>query len=324
MKWTSYLGILLILTACNNLKKIEKHQSEVMKPLTAKIWLDGQNKLGEGAIWNAATQEFVWIDIEGEAFFISDGNPQSIRKVALDKRIGTIVPDNKGNFVIALENGIYHIDRETEKLTLLSDPEQALPNNRMNDGKCDPAGRLWVGTMSMKNEGAVGALYRVEADGKTSKMVEPVSISNGIIWSLNHKTMYYIDTSLGNVRAYDYDQVSGDISNERVIIEVPQSMGYPDGMTIDAEGKLWIALWNGHAVSRWDPETGQLLQKIEVPALNVTSCAFGGPDLETLYITSARIATSSEQLETYPEAGGVFTVKPGVKGVPSPLFKTLD
>ncbi|MFK7925094.1 MAG: SMP-30/gluconolactonase/LRE family protein [Bacteroidia bacterium] len=324
MKWIPFCGLVLALIACNHTKETTQKMQETTSVPQAKLWHDGQNTLGEGAFWNAETQEFIWVDIEGESFYISNGDPHSVRKVVLDKKIGTIVADTKGNFVVALENGIYSIDRKTEDLTLLSNPEAALPNNRMNDGKCDPAGRLWVGTMSMKNEGAVGALYRVEADGKTSKMVEPVSISNGIIWSLDHKTMYYIDTSLGNVRAYDYDQVSGDIANERIIIEVPRSMGYPDGMTIDAEGKLWIALWNGHAVSRWDPETGKLLQTIEVPALNVTSCAFGGPDLATLYITSARMATSAKQLGTYPAAGGVFTVKPGVKGVPSPLFKTFD
>ncbi|MEL7530039.1 MAG: SMP-30/gluconolactonase/LRE family protein [Bacteroidota bacterium] len=324
MKWMPICGLLLALLACNNTKESKQKMNKPQSEPQAKLWFDSQNTLGEGAFWNVASQEFVWVDIEGEAFFISDGDPKSVRKVVLNKKIGTIVPDDKGDFVIALENGIYQIERESESLSLLANPEADLPNNRMNDGKCDPAGRLWVGSMSMKNEGPVGALYRIEADGQSEKMVSPVSISNGIIWSLDQKTMYYIDTGLGNVRAYDYDIESGDITNERVIIEVPGSLGYPDGMTIDAEGKLWIALWNGHAVSRWDPDTGKLLQTIEVPALNVTSCAFGGPDLETLYITSARIATTLEQLETYPAAGGVFTVKPGVKGVPSPVFKTAE
>ena len=181
MKWMPICGLLLALLACTNTKESKQKMEMTQGEPKANLWFDGQNTLGEGAFWNAKTQEFIWVDIEGEAFFISDGDPKNVRKVVLDKKIGTIVPDDKGNFVVALENGIFHIDRESEALSMLANPEESLPNNRMNDGKCDPAGRLWVGSMSMKNEGAVGALYRVEADGSSKKMVSPVSISNGII-----------------------------------------------------------------------------------------------------------------------------------------------
>ncbi|MEL6654457.1 MAG: SMP-30/gluconolactonase/LRE family protein, partial [Bacteroidota bacterium] len=189
MKWMSICGLLLALLACNNSKQSEQKMETKQSPPKASLWFDGQNQLGEGAIWNAQTQEFVWVDIEGEAFFVSKGDPKEVRRIEVGKKIGTIVPDTDGNFVVALEDGIYRLDRETEEMSLLANPEADLPNNRMNDGKCDPAGRLWVGTMSMKNEGPVGALYRVASDGNWQKMVSPVTISNGIIWSLDQKTM---------------------------------------------------------------------------------------------------------------------------------------
>lgn len=200
-------------------------------------------------------------------------------------------------------------------------PEADIPDNRFNDGKCDPAGRFWAGTMSTVGDKNAGALYRYDADSSIHKMVENVSISNGIVWSLDKTKMYYVDTPTQKVMVYDYNNLTGEISNAKVAVEIPNEMGSPDGMTIDAEGNLWVALWGGFAVTCWNPETGELIQTVKVPAKNVTSCAFGDADLGTLYITTAREGNNGEELEKYPLSGGVFKFRPGVKGVDAFFFK---
>jgi sugar lactone lactonase YvrE len=235
--------------------------------------------------------------------------------------IGTVVPTESGKVIVALKNGIYSLDPKTGTKKLIVNPEADLPDNRFNDGKCDPAGRFWVGTMSISGKKEAGSLYRLDSDSTIHKMIEYVSISNGIVWSPDATKMYYIDTPTQKVMAYDYNNETGEISNPKVAVEVADEMGSPDGMTIDADGNIWVALWGGSAVGCWNPETGKLIRKIKVPAKNVTSCAFGDDDLGTLYITSARRATNEEELQKYPHAGGVFKTKPGVKGMKAFYFK---
>ena len=152
-------------------------------------------------------------------------------------------------------------------------------------------------------------------------MLDSVTISNGIVWTADKKTMYYNDTPTLTVQAFDYDDKTGTISKGRVAVRIPKGTGAPDGMTIDAEGKLWVALWGGNCVARFDPVTGELMQKIMVPAPNVSSCAFGGKNLETLYITTARAWVSPEKLKEFPLSGGLFAVKPGVRGVPAFFYE---
>ena len=164
------------------------------------------------------------------------------------------------------------------------------------------------------------SLYRVDPDGKATKMLDSITISNGIVWTSDRKTMYYIDTPTRQIRAYDYDNASGNISNERVAVNVPDTLGFPDGMAIDEEDMLWVGMWNGDCVARFNPKTGQLVSKIEVPAHNVTACAFGGENLDTLYITTASLDMTEEERLRYPDAGSIFKAVPGVKGVRSPFF----
>src|SRR5690606_22089466 len=186
--------------------------------------------------------------------------------------VGTVVPAESGNMVLALEDGFYSFDPQTGTRQLIVKPYQEVKANRFNDGKCDPAGRFWAGTMSKAGKQHAGALYRLDPDGNAHKMIDKVSVSNGITLSLDHTNMYYIDTSTQKVNAWDYQLDAGVISNSRTALDVPAEMGAPDGMTIDADGNLWIALWNGSAVGCWNPETGKLLKTIAVPARNVTSC----------------------------------------------------
>lgn len=301
--------ILMCLSGCLN-----------KKTYNLELVIDSKSDLGEGAIWNNKTGELMWINITGKILNFYNPTTGNNKELFTGQMIGTVVPAHSGDVLVALQNGIYSLNPETGSKKLIVNPENNKPNNRFNDGKCDPSGRFWVGTMSMQNEKEAGALYRFDPDSSIHKMIENVSISNGIVWSPDFTKMYYIDTPTQKVMVYNYNNETGNISNPQVAIDVQEIMGAPDGMTIDSEGNLWIALWGGAAVGCWNPESGKLLRSIDVPAKNVTSCAFGGNDLKTLYITTARIATSNEELEKYPYAGGLFKVKPGVKGVEAFFF----
>lgn len=286
-----------------------------------ELVLDTQSALGEGAIWNPETAELIWVNITDNILNFYNPNLNYNKEMLTGQMIGTVVPAEGGNYLIALEHGFYQFDPATGSKKFIADPEEAIKGNRFNDGKCDPAGRFWAGTMSLEGRQKAGALYRLDPDSSVHKMIDSVSISNGIVWSLDHRNMYYIDTPTQKVTSWAYDMQSGEISNPQTVIEVPAEMGAPDGMTIDEEGNLWIALWNGAAVGCWNPATGELLQTINVPARNVTSCAFGDKDLGTLYITTARTGTSDEDLKKFPHAGGLFKTRPGVKGAETFFFK---
>jgi sugar lactone lactonase YvrE len=303
----AFRGILVILVFLSSCTSQKSNKVELV--------IDSKSELGEGAIWNPKTGEFLWVNITGEILNFYNPQTGNNREMFTGQMVGTVVPTKAGHVLVALQNGIYRFNPKTGTKKLIVDPEADLPDNRFNDGKCDPNGRLWVGTMSAKDEMEAGALYRLNADSSIYKMIENVSISNGIVWSLDFTKMYYIDTPTQKVVSYDYDNKTGEISTPKTAIEIAPEMGAPDGMTIDAEGNVWIALWGGSAVGCWNPETGELLRTIKVPAKNVTSCAFGDNDLSTLYITTARIATSDEELKIHPNAGGVFKTRPGVKGV---------
>ena len=285
-----------------------------------ELVLDAKATLGEGAIWNNENNRLYWVDIIGKTLNIYNPFTGDNRGLRTGQMIGTVVPANSGKAIVALKNGIYEIDVVTGTKSFIVDPENEIESNRFNDGKCDPAGRFWAGTMSLTQEKNKGALYRFDGDSIIHKMIENVSISNGIVWSNDHTKMYYIDTPMQKVMGYDYDNETGEISNAQVAVEISNDIGHPDGMTIDEMGNLWIALWGGAAVGCWNPVTGKMIRKIEVPAKNVTSCAFGNEDLGTLYITTARQGLNEDELEKYPLSGGLFKVSPGVKGVPAYFF----
>lgn len=291
-----------------------------METSNVELVLNTKSELGEGAIWNFKTGELMWVNIKGKILNFYNPITGNNKEMFTGQMIGTVVPTKSGKVLVALQNGIYAFEIKTGSKKLIVDPEEQLPNNRFNDGKCDPSGRFWAGTMSTIGEKKAGLLYRLNTDNTIHKMVEAVSISNGIVWSADKTKMYYIDTPTQKVMAYDYNNKTGDISNPVVAVEIPNNMGSPDGMTIDENGNLWIALWGGFAVACWNPESGNLVKTVKVPAKNVTSCAFGDNDLETLYITTAREDNSIEELEKYPHSGGVFKTRPGVKGVEAFFF----
>lgn len=284
----------------------------------SNLLLDTHSTLGEGAIWNHEDQMLYWVDIEQKKLHWLEPLTLAHQTATFSKKTTTVVPTTKGKLLIGMEDGIYSYDKSIDKLTLITlNPENNSTQNRFNDGKCDPAGRLWIGTMGDHQS---AALYCLKADNNLHTMQTGITNSNGILWSPDHNTMYYIDTPTYQVKAYDFNTDTGKITNPRIVITVPTHMGYPDGATIDSEGMIWIALWGGYCVSRWNPKTGELLSTITVPSKNVTSCAFGGKNLDTLYITSARGQLSEDELIRYPHSGGLFTAKPGVTGMQTNLF----
>ena len=288
--------------------------------LTAEIVLDEKTILGEGSIWHPKENTLYWIDIEGKSLHIYDPVTKADKQFVLGSRVGTVVPVEDGGALVALQNGIQKLDTKTGKLTFITNPLTD-SNIRFNDGKCDPSGRFWVGTMALDSRKKGGVLYRLDKDKSVHLMLDSVSISNGIVWTADKKTMYYNDTPTGTIQAFDYDDETGNITNRRIAVKIPKGIGAPDGMTIDAEGNLWVALWGGGIVGKFNPLTGELLQKVNVAAPNVSSCAFGGKNLQTLYITTARQWMNEKQLKEYPLSGGLFSVKPGVKGIPAEFYK---
>jgi sugar lactone lactonase YvrE len=287
----------------------------------AELVLDAKAMLGEGPSWDAASGRLHWVDIVRGEVHSYDPATGTDGKYAIGQMVGAAVTDGNGKFILAAQHGFMEFDPETRSLTAIADPESHIPGNRFNDGKCDAEGRFWAGTMKMQAQDTTGALYCLHADLRVERKVANVQCSNGIAWSPDHTAMYYIDTPTRQVVRYDFDLETGRIAGGRPILEFPEGEGFPDGMTSDAEGNLWIAHWDGYGVSCWDPRTGKRLDKIGVPAARVTSCVFGGSRLDELYITTAREGLSDAELAGQPLAGGIFRYSPGVRGMPSYSFR---
>lgn len=267
---------------------------------------------GEGPVWHR--DRLLYVDIEAHKIisFHPASGLETIWNVG--QRVGTVVPRENGGLVWAGDQGFFFFDEETGQSSPIGDPEPDLPDNRFNDGKCDPAGRLWAGTICLKKR-PEAALYCLHTDLRIEKKFSPVTNSNGIIWSGDGRVLYYIDTPSKTVRAFDFDAATGGISGERVIWDTSAETGVPDGMTIDNQDRLWIAFCHGGRVSCFNPATGRVEQQIDFPCIETTACAFGGDDLQDLYITTGMKPGLEE-----PLAGRLFVCRPGATGVPCATF----
>lgn len=265
--------------------------------------------LGECPAWENEKHRIFWIDIfRGEIrYFYPLTGEAGVCK--LNQEIGSIALMQQEKIIAALENDIAIVDIDSGEADIIPGTGFHLPGNRFNDGKCDPAGRFWVGTMSRSGKPFAGSLYVLENNLETRKVIPNVTCSNGMAWSPDQKTFYYIDSAERNIKAYDYDVHSGEITKPRIVINIPGTEGYPDGMTIDTEGMLWVALWGGWRVGRYDPSTGKQVDKVVLPVSQVTSCTFGGENLDEMYVTTAMEGLSQQELQQQPLAGCLFVIK---------------
>jgi sugar lactone lactonase YvrE len=284
-----------------------------------EVALDVRVGLGEGPIWEASRQRLLFVDIPlGEiyAFYPATGD-HAVYEVG--QPAGAITPTAAGDWLIAARDGFLRLDPRSGATTLAAIVEDDRPDNRMNDGYCDARGRFWAGTMSMNQEKEAGALYRLGTDMQVTRMVDHITTSNGIDWSPDQTLMYYVDTGTRRIDVFDFDLGAGTIANRRPFVTIPDAEGKPDGLIVDAEGGVWLALWGGGEVRRYAPD-GRLDRSIALPVTHPTKCAFGGPDLGDLFITSARSPVPEHARAAQPHAGSLLHCRPGVTGRPPVLF----
>lgn len=267
---------------------------------------------GEGPIW--AGHRLLYVDIESHLVVGLDTVTGAEKVWSVGQRVGTVVPRAAGGLLWAGDDGFFFLNEETGVSTAIADPEPELPDNRFNDGKCDPAGRLWAGTICLKKR-PEASLYCLHSDLRVERKFGPVTNSNGIVWSGDGRTMYYIDTPSKKVRAFDFDMTTAAISEERVVWDTSADASSPDGMTIDSEDRLWIAFCHGGKVVCFDPSTGKVEEQIDFPCIETTACAFGGADLGELYVTTGIKPGLEEAL-----AGRLFVCRPGAVGVAAVSF----
>jgi sugar lactone lactonase YvrE len=280
------------------------------RSLTAETALELDMELGEGAFWDAARDSLVWVDIlRGQVHELRGGDH---RIHSLPSHVGVAAPRKSGGWVLAVRDGFAAFDPEGEGYTVLAPIE--VEGTRMNDGNVDPNGRFFAGSMLDSEQPGGGRVYCLDADLTVSVVLDSVDISNGIDWSPDGRTLYYSDSGPERtVSAFDFDLDSGAWTNRREFAHLSEREGYPDGLTVDADGCVWLAVWDGAQVRRYRPN-GKLDTVVSVPAPLVTSCGFGGPGLDTLYITTARTTLSKAALRARPECGSLFAVWPGVAG----------
>jgi sugar lactone lactonase YvrE len=286
----------------------------------AEVMFAAAAKLGEGPIWDAAARRLLWVDIMDRAVHVFDPDMRVDRVVRTGEYTGTVVPWSGSVVVAALKERIAAVNLDSGAIRTVASLLGDASGVRFNDGKCDPAGRLWAGTLSLTHEKERGSLYMLDANGRLVPRVDRVTTSNGIAWSRDGRTMYYIDTPTGGVDAFDFDLETGGVCRRRRVVTIPAGEGHPDGMTMDEEGMLWVAHWDGFCVTRHDPATGRLLGRIRLPVPRVTACWFGGAALDTLFVTTASVGLDEAAKRKYPQSGHLFAVVPGVKGVSSVPF----
>jgi sugar lactone lactonase YvrE len=267
-------------------------------------------ELGEGPCWDAATGALYWIDgPPGRVHRLDVGGLHACWEAG--QPVGAVFPRAGGGLLVAARDGFLALDPGTGAVGLLAPVEPDRPGNKLNDGACDRAGRLYAGTMAADESPGAGALYRLDPDLTVTQLVTGVGISNGIGWSPDDRLMYYSDSLAYRVDVFDYDPATGAITGRRPFAPVGGGEVMPDGLAVDAEGGVWVAQWGGSVLARYDPG-GRLDATVSFPHANVTSCAFGGPGLDRLYVTTAAGPGNA--------AGGLFVLRPGVAGLPGYPF----
>lgn len=282
--------------------------------MKAKHFFSSQCFLGEGPYWHTTRKSFFWVDIENGKLFEHQLSSGETKIRTFPHRLSVILEDNTGKLILGLDRKIARFDPETEGLEWICEVESNQPLHRFNDGKVDTKGRVWIGTLSTLFTKGAGSLYAIGKERVPKKKLANLTISNGMAWTEDNSIFYFIDSPTRQIQKFDFNHESGEIKFKGVSIEVPEELGTPDGMCIDREGMLWVAHYGGSGVYRWNPKSGKLLEKVELPVPHVTSCCFGGENLDQLLITTARENLSPKELEKYPQSGDVFLVKTNTQG----------
>ena len=281
--------------------------------------LDAKASLGECPVWSVAEQALYWVDINAPALHRFDPATGDNKTMPMPQSIGCFGIRERGGFIVALRNGLWFAQQDGTLTTKIADAPYDSSTHRFNDGRCDRQGRFFAGYMNEKRDANSAALMRLDADGGMTTVFGDIMISNGLAFSPDGRTMYHADTPTRTIHAYDFDTPSGTPSNRRVLATFQGETDRPDGGAVDSEGCYWSAFYRGGKVLRLSP-TGGVVATFAVPAMCPTMCAFGGPDLKTLYVTTARQARPDDELARLPHAGGVFAMSVAVPGLPEPSF----
>lgn len=285
------------------------------RPLVVELALELQMTLGEGAFWDAARGAMVWVDIlKGEIHELA-GSKHRVHRT--DTHVGVAAPRARGGWVLAVREGFGAFDPDTGHFEILTRVE--VPGTRMNDGNVDRRGRFFAGSMLYTEEAGGGRLYRLDPDLSVVAVRDPVSVSNGIDWSPDGRSVYYVDSRERTIARFDFDEDTAAWSNVETFARLGDGEGFPDGLTVDSDGCVWLAVWDGAQVRRYSPDA-RVAEVFQVPAPRVTSCGFGGTDLATLFVTTARVGLSASQLEEYPLSGSLFAIRPGTSGSARNVF----
>jgi sugar lactone lactonase YvrE len=278
------------------------------------VVLEAGADLAEGPVWTG--DELWWVDLEAGRVHHTDPVIGSDEVIEVGEPVGAVIPRSGGGAVLGMRAGVAFWDaegREERRIPIEADDDES----RMNDAKCDPAGRLFTGTMTHDHRRS--ALYRVDPDGTVTTVFTGIGISNGLGWSPDGARMYYVDTPTQRVDVMTYDVATGAVGERQPLVEIADGEGFPDGMTVDADGCLWVAFWDGGCIRRYDPDGG-LMRTVPLPVDRVTSCTFGGPALDRLFVTTASTGLDQTQRAAQPLAGSIFAVDPGCRGLPVNRF----
>lgn len=265
---------------------------------------------GEGPIWSPFHQRLFWLDQHGCQIHALDPISGAVDSRRFPNSICAVAPTSSSRLLAAFAKELAWVDWPSALVTGITPVEPCDSGTRCNDGKRDPAGRFWIGTMSREGDvKGAGSLYRLEDDGRLSRVLTGLTIANGLDWSADGTTMYFIDSPTREIWAFDFDQVRSGISNRRTVVRVPEALGWPDGMTIASDGTIWVAHWGAGCVARWNPINGQLLDRIDTGCPHTSSCAFAGSDGRDLYITTSQLGLPPDSLLSAPLSGSLFRAR---------------
>lgn len=287
--------------------------------MMAELVIDCRNVLGESAVWDWRNDLLTWVDIEAGAIQTFDPDRGDVNTYRMPERVGAVALRQRGGYVLALASGFAFYNAATRQLQRLGAPADIAGTDRLNDARCDHQGRFWAGAMNEPGTACSAKLYRLDPDLTCHVMREEIATSNGICFGPEGESFYFADSPSRTMWKFVLDPESGELGKGALVTDTYAPSAVPDGSTVDSEGCIWNAVWNDWSVQRLSPD-GRLLQRIDLPVQKPTSCALGGPDFRTLYITSAIWDLTPEEHAAQPYAGSLFAIKVDVPGVPEPAF----